>query len=193
MPTLPEAIRALLAAWRLFLGNSAAAGSFDVSARGFFASFAAIPLVLPFVLLMIAAEYTQLRVPDPETFSVEGFVLLRLAAFLIEWLVFLALMVAATRLLRVEARYGAYVVAHNWTAVVIAAAFLVPIGLGGIVGGGVIVTILAVFAYALALRCLFAVATATLGVRPVDAFAIVVLEVVLALLVSGLSNRLLGL
>jgi hypothetical protein len=193
MPTSAEAIRALFAAWRLFLGDRAAAGLFDASSRGFFASFAAILYVLPFLALILVAERAQLRVPDPATFSEVAFVAVRLLGFVVEWFLFLGLMVWAVRLLRAGRGFGAYVVAHNWTAVIIAAAFLAPIGLGAVLGGGILVTLVAVVVYALALRCLFTVATATLGLRPVEAFAVVLAELVLAIAVAALANRVLGL
>lgn len=127
MPSIAEIKRALAASVMLARGDAGGHRLFDHSIEGFWRSFSAILLIAPAYLLTIRSERILTasvggEVPEPDA----GFYLLRFVILIVEWFAYPVAMIGLAKLLSLGHRYVPYIIAYNWTSVVIAAVFLVP-------------------------------------------------------------------
>jgi hypothetical protein len=117
MPGGPEIFRSIFGAWRLAHLDASGMLYFNLTVEGFFRSFFAPILALPFFLLQVplqaepAADVTQLLV-------IEGI------AYLIVWIAYPALMILFCRLLDLSQNYAPFIVAYNWSQIVVVALYL---------------------------------------------------------------------
>jgi len=113
MVTAKEAVSALYGAFRLARLDPSGLDFFDNSVRGFWNSFFAAVLVLPFYLVLTAMRHSVLEtaVPFGRFFAIE------MIAYVIAWVAFPLVMASLTRTLEREDRYIRYIVAYNWAAV----------------------------------------------------------------------------
>jgi uncharacterized membrane protein YhaH (DUF805 family) len=116
-----EAVRALKACWRLVCMDEDGLDDLDLSADGFWNSFAAIILVAPLYLYSSSASARLASPPQPER---PWFGTLALLALL--WVLWPWIMITVSRLLDRQQHYVRYIVAYNWSSVYVIAA-LVPI------------------------------------------------------------------
>ncbi len=129
-----DAIRGLKACWRLVCLDEDGLDDFDLSADGFWNSFAALILVAPLYLYSSSAGARLASPPQPERPWFSAFALLALLWVLWPWI-----MITVSRLLDRQQHYVRYIVAYNWSSVYVIAA-LVPIFIlqqAGIIGVGV--------------------------------------------------------
>ncbi len=128
-----EAVRALKACWRLVCMDEDGLDDFNLSADGFWNSFAALIFVAPLYLYSSSAGARLASPPQPERAWFSAFALLALLWVLWPWV-----MITVARLLDRQYHYVRYIVAYNWSSVYVIAA-LVPVFIllqTGIIGAG---------------------------------------------------------
>ncbi len=128
-----QAVRALKACWRLVCMDEDGLDDFDLSADGFWNSFAALIFVAPLYLYSSSASARLATPPQPERPWLNAFALLALLWVLWPWV-----MIAVSHLLDRQQHYVRYIVAYNWSSVYVIAA-LVPVFIlqqTGIIGIG---------------------------------------------------------
>lgn len=192
MPSLSEIVRALRGSFLLASGDAGGYRQFDHSMEGFWRSFAAIFLIAPLALasgpaeLMIAAEFGEVeREPDI------GFHLWRLVMLGADWVAYPIAMVGLAKLLGVGQRYALYIIAYNWSSVMVAVVMIAPLLLFylGIAGAGfAIVLNLAATLWALWFR--FWVARTALEVNVPAAAGLAVFDFLLSMTILILAERL---
>jgi hypothetical protein len=155
-------------------------GQLDVSVDGFWRSFRAIWLVLPSFALLVLADY---RMAPPGSIPAGSFVLENAASLALQWVTFPIILALAAKQLRIGETYPAYIVARNWTSVLVIVpfAFTALLSLTGLAGKE-LTNILWLASFALSLRYSFIVAR--LGLRVPIAFAV---TLVVADLLVGLA------
>ena len=122
-----EILRALTASLQLARGDAGGHRLFDHTFEGFWRSFAAIILFAPAYLLSIRTDLiidNALGRTVPEA-GVE-FYFLRFIVLVVEWVAYPVAMVAMARMLALGHRYVPYIIAYNWTSVLVAAAVVPP-------------------------------------------------------------------
>ncbi len=172
----------LAGALEIMLGRPEGLAKLDVSLEGFWRSFGAFVLVLPFALLALISQ-TRLAALRAENTVVAGHGLgVEIAILLLDWLAFPLLFALIARPLGLGPRNVPFIVARNWATVVIGAlmalvhaAFLV-----GILPGQVAVYMLIAF-IAVALRFSYVIARIALGVTMRTALPIVATDFLLSL------------
>ena len=127
MLSADEVGRSLSGSLELLNRNAHALQHFPASIDAFWRSFGAIVLTAPAFVITLAADRVRLGLPLQEgLFSDPGLVVLRLFAAGLAWITFPILMIAVVRWLGLGHRYVRFVVAYNWTAVVVSALLAVP-------------------------------------------------------------------
>ena len=167
--------RSIDAVVRLALRDSQALSLLDMTADGFYRSFAAMiiaaPLYAGFVaggrsmLIKLAIANGHRFEPGQLEFGARDF-LLDGVRFVLLWLIFPVAALMMLRFLKQTARYSAMVIAYNWSAIIVMLLFNVPLALFGL---GVATPFLAllllftVFGFALYYRFFLGVATLQAG------------------------------
>ena len=122
--------RALIASWGLLRGNAKALDEFDNSVDGFWHSFFAIPLALPFVLYQGSVRGPALAELQPNGSGLEaGDPLSWISTLIITpiaWVAFPVVMVFLSRALNVAQNYIRFVIPYNWTAFLIVLIGMIP-------------------------------------------------------------------
>ncbi|MDP6564246.1 MAG: hypothetical protein QF578_05420 [Alphaproteobacteria bacterium] len=123
-----EMFRSVYGAWRIACFDPAAMSHFNLSIDGFWRSFAAMGVVVPFYLIFILLTFGEGPAPEPLP-ALEWYVVVKLLAFTLSWLAFPLVMVPVSRLLDLTSTYVSYIIAWNWSsvlemAVVLPAVFL---------------------------------------------------------------------
>jgi hypothetical protein len=112
----------LSGAWEIMTGRPEGLARLDVSVEGFWRSFAAIVLIVPSVLIVMASQRASMAAAgeplSPVTGAVLGFNALALA---LDWFTFPFLFGLLAKPLGVAGRYVPFIVARNWAAVLVAA------------------------------------------------------------------------
>jgi len=146
--TADEVVRSIRGSCRLIQREADGLRAFDTSFEGFWHSFAAIILAAPaFVVAVADARLIAGKaVPGAGLFDDIGLVAREALVFVMPWIAFPALMIGFVRLMGLDRRYVGYVVAYNWSAVIVAIVLAVPALLHAL---GLATTALATF-YALA-------------------------------------------
>jgi hypothetical protein len=116
-----EAVRGLKASWRLLCMDEGGLKDFDLSAQGFWNSFAAFFLVAPLYLYSSAIGARLAQPPQDERSWFAALALLSLLWVLWPWI-----MVTISHMVGREKNYVRYIVAYNWSSVLVMAA-LVPV------------------------------------------------------------------
>lgn len=186
-----EIVHGLTGAWRIALRDPEAHRHFDISATGFFRSFAALLLTLPILffttttLWRIGQESQMLDIADFTTF-----VSIEIGGALLHWIFFLLAMIGVSRHLGLAASFTPYVIVFNWGTLMGWALFALPlvIYMAGIIASPAAVTLtLPVFALFAWYR--WQIAREVLGAPPSAALAILVLDVTIGLLTDqGLAR-----
>src|SRR5690606_30773079 len=125
LPDYDEVTRSLTGAWHLFLDRRDALSFFNISYDGFWRSFAAIILVLPFYTCIALAERARLLSDSLVDDSFDGniFLLNKALALALDWIMLPLILALVARPLGVGRSYVTYVVARNWGAVIAVAPF----------------------------------------------------------------------
>ncbi len=115
MVSLKEITWSLYGAYRLARKDSDALQFFNISASGFYTSFAAIILALPFFVVENAIDY---RLIETET-SIIPFLIILCIALAVNWLAFLAVMAVFAKYLDFSDRFSIFVIVYNWAQLAI--------------------------------------------------------------------------
>lgn len=178
-------------AWQVMLGRPEGLERLDISVEGFWRSFGAIVLVAPFMLLSLVSQ--QSIVVEGEAFTplTGADVALRLAGLAIEWGVFPLVFAALAPTLGLGPRYVPFIVARNWSAVIVAALISVldVLHLLGIIPSPAMPYVL-LGAIIVAVRFSYIVARTALHASALTALPIVVLDLLLSLAIWTLLDRL---
>jgi hypothetical protein len=158
---------------------------FDLSADGFWRSFAAIAFGVPFFLVLLFLGETM--APG----AAGAGAVLELLAYGISWIGFLLLLIPFSRAAGLSHNYAAFVVAFNWCQLLVIVAMVPILGLAAadILPGGTIGFILIGFAVA-ALGYLWFIARVALGASPLLAIAVVALDFLFTEVVHETFRRL---
>ena len=118
-----EFARALSGSWRLLVGDARAMAWFDTSIDGFWRSFQAIVLVLPMPIVELAAQrfLPMAHRVDPSVLEGATYWLGGLAAYVVSWVAFPAILAVIAKPLGLARVYVPFMVARNWTSVLAAA------------------------------------------------------------------------
>lgn len=182
-----EVVHALSGAWRLALGDARGMDRFDLTKGGLLHSFIAIPLLAPVYLVLVLIQHVGSGVPLGHVLLVEGI------SYLASWLAFPLILIPLCRLLDLGQHYLPYVVAYNWTQVVLIAGLWLPLAAllaSGILGRapGIVIGVLG---FAAAYYYLWFVTRTALQTKGSIAFGIAVVEYLTGLLIHTLITRLL--
>jgi len=183
--------RHLNGAWQLLRGNEQGLEAFDLSPEGFYRSFWAIAvafaLLVPIFIadhgigVAFAAETTEVRFAMPLSVYVPTEVFVAAAG----WAIFLVLMRSAAQIFGVGGRYSVFVIAYNWSSLLIVCLSL-PLAtaqLGGLTTWEVNLAIQFTLGLIFLVYSWFVARTA-LGLSGLDAAAVVALEILIVLLLA---------
>jgi hypothetical protein len=190
-----EIARALDGTWRLLLNRADAMRFFNVSTDGFWRSFAAIFLVLPFYLLTVLTD-REAMLADPATapdFDETTFWWIKLLTLAVDWVSLPILLALLAGFLGIRRNYPTFMVVRNWGAVLTIPPFALIALLEqiGIVGSDVAL-ILSLAALGVALRYSYIAARRALAVGMDVAVLFVLLDFLVSLAVVRLIGRLSG-
>lgn len=115
MPSRDEIFRAIYGAYRLARLDRGGMNHFDLSIVGFWHSFFAAAVVLPFYIVMI---FGPLGGFAEGTAGPELYLLVKLGGYAIGWAIFPVAMIFLARLLSLSANYVPYIIVHNWSATI---------------------------------------------------------------------------
>lgn len=127
-----EIVRSLFAAWRIARFDANAMSYFNLSLEGFWRSFTAALIVLPFILLMSTVQFgesdataaLQASPSTEEGSSLLGGLIFETIKFVCIWAAWPLLMIPVSRFFGLSANYVPYIIAANWGAVLQAALLL---------------------------------------------------------------------
>jgi hypothetical protein len=124
MISIGEITRALTAVWMLFIDRQGAVQRFDSSVEGFWRSFQAILLAVPFYAVSIMADLDALATLDTGgEFDPARHVLAQSIGFALDWAALPLLLALLAPVLGIRNGYSAYIVIRNWSAVVASVLF----------------------------------------------------------------------
>lgn len=127
-----EVERSLTASWRLLKHDVQGLQNYDVSIEGFWRSFGAVILALPAFVLQMAGQWRMLDAPgglSPASLDQTWFLTVQAIGMASNWLVWPGVAMLFARLLAVEGRYVAYMVAYNWSSVLTSTILAAPMAL----------------------------------------------------------------
>ncbi|MGH6924724.1 MAG: hypothetical protein ACRED5_13385 [Propylenella sp.] len=181
----------LAGAWEVMLGRPEGLNRLDTSLEGFWRSFAAVILLVPFALLALfsqepLAEQTGGSAPhlSGSGLALEGI------ALLADWFAFPVVFALVARPFGLGSRYVPFIVTRNWAAVIIGAMVGVvhALHLAGVLPTALVPYLLLV-AIAVALRFSYVIARTTLAVSMGMAIPIVMLDLLLSLTIWSVFDR----
>ncbi len=127
MIALNEIVRSLTAAWLLFIDRAGAVKLFDSTVDGFWRSFQAVLLLIPFYAVSMSADteaYLALQASgEIAPFDMTAYYAGRIVSFGIDWVALPLLLAAIGPAIGIQGRYSAYIVARNWGAVLVSVPF----------------------------------------------------------------------
>ena len=190
MPLAQEIYQSLYGAWRIACMDAGAMRYFNLTIDGFWRSFIAAVLLAPFFLITNIVNETGAGAQHLADNAV-GYAIVWLVVWFVGWAVFPLIMVPVASLLNLSGTYVPFIIAWNWSSMLMAAV-LYPLsflfGLGVIGEGGAALLLMAarmsVFFYA------YLVARTSLQCSLAVAVGIVLLEFLLGLLILGGANQL---
>ena len=181
-----EIFSSLTGAWRLLLLDRNGMGRFNLSITGFWRSFFAAVLVSPAYFAAMGAGATGDAAP-------EGLALVRSLQYVAGWTVFPIIMIPVVVLMKWTDRYVHYIVAYNWSSVIMIALML-PVSLisQAFRHGQTGVTAIDALYFTVFLVTLgysWFIARTALRIEPFTAVAIVLLDLITAIAISVVGNR----
>jgi hypothetical protein len=195
MPGIMEVLNALYGSYRLARLDVGGYTYFNVTAAGFWRSFAAILLVAPLYYLTsvslheITAVVVSEAQPDPALSTADtGAALTGLA---LQWAAWPIAMIFVARVLQVTQHYARFIIAYNWSTVFQMAVLMVPHALfmAGLLGAGPAHALIIVSIGFLIFYSWFIVRTA-LDVSGLIATGIVVFDIALGLVIGDIIDAL---
>lgn len=183
----------LSGAWRLMLGRPDGLSRLDVTIEGFWRSFAAIVLVLPFAVLAFFSQRAIEAALAPEGIAplTGARIAVSTLALLVDWIAFPLAFALLARPFGLGSRYVPFIVARNWAAVLIGAlvSVLHVLHLLGVLPSAVMPFAL-IGALAVTFRFSYVIARITLATSMAMAIPVVALDFLLSLVVWSAFDRL---
>jgi hypothetical protein len=180
----------LVGAFEVMLGRAEGLEKLDTSLEGFWRSFAAFVLVLPFALVALASEQ-RLAALSTEAAPMRLSLPLEAAVLLVDWITFPIVFALVARWLGLGPRYVPFIVTRNWATVVVMAMLSVvhALHLGGVLPGRATLALLLALTI-VALRFSYVITRITLDVPlrtalPIVAFDFLLSVTIRLLLVPG--------
>ena len=178
-----EASRSLYASWLLLIRDTEGYRYFSQTEAGFWRSFSAIVIIAP---LYLYAGTVQIQLPDepvPESPSLAA----ALVGLVLQWIGWPLAMVPIARWLGLARSYARYIIAYNWSSVLVVAVVVPPLMLLdiGLIGAG-FAALLAFVLSVVALYYRWYVAITAFETTGITATALVIADVVLSLLINTL-------
>lgn len=179
------AARAIYGAWRLARGDAGGMAYFEDSVTGFWRSFWAAGIILPFYLLLISLRLagSEVELNPLRYYTAE------MIAYVIAWTAFPVVMLSVAPALERKDHYIRYIVAYNWAAVLQNAVYM-PLGLlhfaGVLPSDGA--TFLLLVALGVILMYTWFVTVTALEVNGAVAAALVAGDFVLSLFIDSLAD-----
>ena len=186
MPTWPEIVRSVQAAWLLARGDARGLAGFDLSVEGFWKSFTAALIVLPAYVFVLVDQYRATGWPEDGL----GTALAEATSFAAGWIVFPLAAIPLTRLLGVDGRYVVLIVANNWSTVIQVALYTTVVIVGAILPGHLRLLILFAASVVVLIYQWFVARTA-LATTSLIAIALVAIDVLLSMTVNRAIDTLL--
>ncbi|MBK1623137.1 hypothetical protein CKO32_06130 [Afifella marina DSM 2698] len=184
-------IQQVTGAWKVMNGRAEGLQELDLTLEGFWRSFGAVILIIPFTLIAISSERIALTATDQAVTVLAGsFVSLRLFGLALDWIAFPIFFALVARPLGVSTHYVPFIVARNWSAVVIAGMFALPHALHAT--GFVPLPVLSFLLLALfvvALRFSYLVVRTALAVPVMMAVPVVLLQLLIGILIEVSLDR----
>jgi len=195
LPGFEEILRALRGAWRLFLRDETGYEQFNTTIGGFWRSFAVILLIFPLYYIAFQAEQQIMETASKDTAIMIGetsFASVAMA-LIIDWFAYPALMAVLARMLNLGGRYVAYIIAYNWTSLLLMGLMMPSflLFLSGFIEPGTAMGVnftLTVFA----LYIHWYVALSALKVSGIQASAFVAIDLLMSLTINMGMGRLAG-
>jgi len=187
MISLREATSALYGAWRLARRDLSGMNWFDISVEGFWRSFWAAAVAFPFYLLLVVTDLPN----QPQNADLAEIFLVRSLGYGMAWIAFPLAALPLTRLIDRSSFYIPLIIALNWAAVLQTAAltivmlFALPLP----ADFGALVTLIA---YGVILYYAWFVTRTALDVGALTAIALVIIDILLAMLIYSYTSSLLG-
>jgi hypothetical protein len=190
-----EAERAVVGAWRLFLGKPDALRFFDFGADGFWRSFGAILPLAPLYALTALADRRDLieAAPPDAQFNDIAFWIAKLVTLCFDWATFPITLALIAGFIGIRTAYPAYIVVRNWATLLMIVPFaaIALLDLSGLVSSDLLF-LPSLAALAAALRMSYLVARRTLNAGIDFSIGLVVLDFLVSLALVMLIGRLFG-
>jgi hypothetical protein len=148
-----EIVSSVYGAWRIARFDPAAMRYFNLSIEGFWRSFAAAAIVAPFFLIgsvmtRPADDASANAAGLTSDGDIVGFLFLRLVIYAVNWAAFPLLMIPLARILGLSATYVPYIIAWNWSNVLVNALWIpasIAFGIGLLQTSGGSMVMMALF------------------------------------------------
>ncbi|MFQ6017291.1 MAG: hypothetical protein ACE5KF_03780 [Kiloniellaceae bacterium] len=182
MPSSRDIVYGIYGAWRLARLDRGAMALFDSTAEGFWKSF--------FAAVIVAPGYVVLLSLDPGSGEWNAgwprIVVVQVSAYTLGWTVYPLAVNQICNSIGKQARFIGYIVAFNWSQVIqvmlpvvlVAAAEVLPLGMGQLLN---IVVFIVILGYQ------WFIARTALEVTPMGAVGFVVLDLVLGFVIRGFT------
>jgi hypothetical protein len=180
-----EAQRSLYASWLLLIRDTGGYRHFAQSEAGFWRSFSAIVIIAP---LYLYASTVHVELPDT-TAPPGPSLAAAMAGLVLQWVGWPLAMVFIARFAGLQQRYARYIIAYNWSSVLVVALLMPPLILLdlGLVGPGSAM-LLSFLLMLVSLYYRWYVAQTALDTTGVVAAALVLADFVLSLFVNRLVS-----
>lgn len=192
MPLNQEVARSIFAAWRIARFDAGAMNYFNLTLEGFWRSFFAAGLVLPFYLVLTGLQFSRFTgITEAEAtpsqlalgdVSLMAFVAVDLVNFACAWVAWPLLMVPIAGFFGLSRNYVPYIIATNWASV-LQRGLLIAVNvlmLSGVFPQG-LVAVLVVIAYVSVLYYDYLIARAGLDCEIATAIGLVALKAVVTI------------
>jgi hypothetical protein len=182
----------LTGAWQVMTGRADGLNRIDTSLEGFWRSFAAIVLVLPFAFLAFLSQGPLAAEAGGPVEPLTGSRLaLEALALLVDWFAFPLLFALVAPPFGLGSRYVPFIVTRNWAAVIVSVLVgaVHALHLVGVIPTPVLPYVLIVV-IAVALRFAYLIARLTLAVSMGMAAPIVILDFLISLTIWSTFDRL---
>jgi hypothetical protein len=183
MSWFEEATRSLYGSWLLLIRDTEGYRHFSQTEAGFWRSFSAILIIAP---LYLYAGTVQIQLPDEPALEAPSLAA-AMVGLVLQWIGWPLAMVPIARWLGLARAYARYIIAYNWSSVLVVAVMVPPLMLLdiGLIGPG----FAALLAFVLTIAALYYrwyVALTAFETTGIVAASLVVGDVVLSLLINSL-------
>jgi len=184
MSTMGPVSRALYGAYRLARLDPDGMTYFEANPEGFWHSFTAAIVVLPLFIGTMLARWFSL----PDTVSGLRFISIEIIAYVIAWTAFPVLMVLVARAIKKEQHYIRGIVAYNWAAVLQNLLYM-PVAILSLTGVDGTEPLAMLILFLVMFYSWFVIKTA-MQLRPLTAWGIVALDLLISMVLSVWADTL---